>query len=238
MRRARRHFLLAVTLAVLADPVAGDGVVIDALYHPYVHAGEQELEWRTTVQDSTPSLPGELAVHRLSYGRAVGERWFLEGYLVGEDRAGESLAIEAYEIEALRQLTEQGEFWADWGLLLELEREIDLDVWEAAVGVIAEKEWGRWSGLANLRLIQEWGSDIVDEYESRLAVQARYRYRPAFEPAVEFHSGENTRVLGPALVGSVRLGEGQQLAWSAAWLFGLDDDSPDQAVRFQLELEF
>lgn len=240
MRGAERILLAGVlgSLAVFAATAKADGVVIDAIYHPYVHAGEQELEWRATWQDGTPALPGDVALHRLSYGRAVNERWFLEAYLVGEDREGQGLDVEAVEVEALRQLTEQGEYWADWGLLLELEQELDLDVWEAAVGVIAEKEWGRWSTTANLSVIQEWGSDIDDEIETRLALQARYRYRPAVEPAVEFHAGEDTRALGPALAGRLRLDAGRQLAWSAAWLFGLDADSPDQAVRVELEFEF
>jgi len=238
MRHAERFQVAACLFALASANAPADGVIIDALYHPYVHLGEQELEWRATWQETTPALPGDVALHRASYGRAVSDRWFLEAYLVGLDRSGESFEVEAIEVEALRQLTEQGEYWADWGLLLELEKETDLDVWEASVGIIAEKEWGQWSTTANLFLIREWGSDIEDEIESRLAVQGRYRLRPAFEPAIEFHSGEDTRALGPAAAGRLRLDGGRQLAWSAAWLLGLDGDSPDQAFRLELEFEF
>jgi len=236
--RRRDTICLTACLAVFSGPSFGDGVIIDALYHPYVEAGERELEYRATLQESTPGLHGHRSVHRFSYGQSVGDRWFLEAYLIGEDYRNDTIQVDAVEFEALRQLTEQGEFWADWAVLLELEKELHYEAWEASVGLIAEKEWGRWSTTANLFLIQEWGEVVDDELESRLALQARYRMKPAFEPAVEFHSGENTRALGPALTGSWRFSGRRQLSWSGALLFGLDSQSPDKALRFEFEYEF
>ena len=75
-------------------------------------------------------------------------------------------------MEAKWQLTEQGEFWADWGMLFELEKEANEDVWEFATAVLAEKEWGKWSGTANFYVLREWGSDIESEWETKLNLQA------------------------------------------------------------------
>jgi hypothetical protein len=179
-----------------------------------------------------------LRLYRLAYGQAIGERWFAEVYVVGENSDEGNFGIEAYELELQRQLTEQGEYWADWGLLFELERERDLDIWEFSTGLLAEKEWGRWSGTANLFLLHEWGEDIADETETRLGLQARYRYSPAFEPAVELYSGQDTRGIGPAVMGQVRLGGRRQLRWEAGAIFGVDSQSPDTTLRFLLEFEF
>jgi len=215
-----------------------DGVVIDKIYHPYVQPLEQEFEWRATLQDHQPGVPDNLAVYRFAYARSLGEKWFGEVYLVGHRSDESGFDIEAYEVEALRQLTEQGEHWADWGVVFELEKERGLDAWEFAAGLLAEKEWGRWSGTANLFAIQEWGSDVEDELETRLGLQARYRYSRAFEPALEIYSGEDTRGIGPVALGLVRLGGKRQLRWEAGAIFGVDSQSPDTTLRFLLEFEF
>ena len=43
---------------------------------------------------------------------------------------GESLELEGFELEARRQLTEQGEYRADRGMLFEVERETSENTWE------------------------------------------------------------------------------------------------------------
>jgi hypothetical protein len=239
VRAAAAHLRVgAFALAAVAWPLWADGVVIDKIYHPYVQPLERELEWRAIWQNDQPGRPDDQRLYRLAYGQAVGERWFAEVYVVGENSDEGNFGIEAYELELQRQLTEQGEYWADWGLLFELERERDLDIWEFSTGLLAEKEWGRWSGTANLFLLHEWGEDIADETETRLGLQARYRYSPAFEPAVELYSGQDTRGIGPAVMGQVRLGGRRQLRWEAGAIFGVDSQSPDTTLRFLLEFEF
>ena len=141
-------------------------------------------------------------------------------------------------MEAKWQLTEQGEFWADWGMLFELEREANEDIWEFVTAVLVEKEWGKWSGAANFFVVNERGSDINNELETKLNVQARYRYSRAFEPAIEFYSGQDTLGLGPAFLGQLSMGNGKRLKWEAGAIFGLDNDSPNQTLRFLLEFEF
>ncbi|HET6564754.1 MAG TPA: hypothetical protein VFG52_05025 [Xanthomonadales bacterium] len=225
--------LLLFPLAVLAD-----GLVIDKIYHPYVQPLEQELEGRISLQDRQPGQPDDLGLYRLAYGRAFGERWFGEIYLVGQSSDDQSFEISGYELEAMRQLTEQGEYWADFGVLFELEKQDGLDIWEFSTGLLAEKEWGQWSGTANLFVSQEWGDDIEDELESALGLQARYRYSRALEPAIELYKGDGTFALGPALMGEIRLAGKQKLAWETGAIFGLDSESPNLTWRFLLEFEF
>ena len=87
-------------------------------------------------------------------------------------------------------------------------------------------------------MINEWGSDIKSELETRLNLQARYRYLQAFEPAIEFYSSQDTRGLGPAFMGQVKLGNKQRLRWEVGAIFGLDSTSPNRTLRFLLEFEF
>jgi len=242
MTRASLHplalLLVLSGLTAWSGQTLADGIVIDKIYHPYVQPLEQELEWRTIYQDEQPSAADNLWLYQLAYGRSLNDRWFAEVYLVGEKSADQSFEIEAYELEAKWQLTEQGEFWADWGLLFELEKEANEDVWEFATALLAEKEWRRWSGTANFYVLHEWGSDIKNEWETKLNLQARYRYKQAFEPAIEFYSGQNTRAIGPAFLGQVKIGNTQRLSWEFGAIFGLDNKSPSTTLRLLLEFEF
>lgn len=230
--------ILSVTLLLCASNSRADGMVIDKIYHPYVQPMEQEFEWRGVFQDRQPGVPDNLQLQRFAYGRSLNDRWFVEVYLLASGSAEQSFDLKAYEAEAKWQLTEQGEYWADWGLIFELEKEHQENLWEFTTGVLVEKEWGKWSGTANLLLLNEWGSGISNEWETRLGLQARYRYKRTFEPAVEYYGGENTHGLGPAFMGQFAMGRGLQLRWEAGVIFGLDDKSPNRTFRFDLELEF
>jgi hypothetical protein len=230
--------LVILASMVLPLTAAADGLVIDKIYHPYVQPLEQELEWRASLQDRQPGQPDDLGLYRLAYGRAFGERWFGEVYVVGERSDAQDFEVSGYELEALRQLTEQGEYWADFGLLFELEKQDGLDIWEFSTGLLAEKEWGKWSGTANLFVAQEWGDDIDDELETALGLQARYRYSPALEPALELYKGDGTFALGPAMLGDIKLQGRQKLHWEAGTIFGLDTVSPNLTWRLLLEFEF
>ena len=232
------RLLILSLLAFWAGQSLAGGIVIDKIYHPHVQPLEQELEWRTIYQDEQPSAADNIWLYQLAYGRSLNDRWFIEAYLVGEKSDEESFGIEAYELEAKWQLTEQGEFWADWGLLFELEKEAGEDAWEFATAVLVEKEWGKWSGAANFYVLHEWGSDIKNELETKLNLQARYRYSQAFEPAIEFYSGQDTRALGPAFLGQVKMGNRQRLRWEFGAIFGLDSKSPNRTLRLLLEFEF
>jgi len=238
MTRPPLPLLGLVALAVAPRLLYADGIVIDKIYHPYVQPLEREFEWRALWQDEQPGRPDDLQSYRFAYGQSFADRWFAEVYLVGKRSAADSFSIDAYEVELQRQLTEQGEFWADWGVVFELEKERGLDAWEVSGGLLAEKEWGRWSGTANLFLMHEWGADIADETETRLGLQMRYRYARAFEPALEFYSGEDTRGIGPAILGQVSLGGGRQASWEAGLIFGLGSKSPDTTLRLLFEFEF
>ncbi|MET0378366.1 MAG: hypothetical protein ABW049_05165 [Spongiibacteraceae bacterium] len=176
--------------------------------------------------------------HRIGYGQALAERWFGEVYVLGTRNSGKDLDLDAFEVELKHQLTEQGEYGSDWGLLFELERSSELDIWELANTLIVAHDWGRWTGTANLSLIYETGADIGAEWETRLTAQLKYRRAAELEPALELYMGENTRGLGPVLTGAWRLGDGEKLLWESGIIFGLDTTTPDVNFKLNLEYEF
>lgn len=235
--RTRATLFLALLTTPL--PLLADGSSVDKVYHPYVEQLEWELEWRATHEDENPhSGERRRQLHKLGLGRAVSEYVFVEGYVIGERSADESLAAEAYEIEALWQLSEQGEYSLDYGLLFELEMEREDDIWEYSTALLLERELGRFSATANAAVIYEWGDDIDNEWESSLALQLRYRYSPRLEPALEFYGNEDSRALGPLLRGRERLGTMKAMRWQLGTVFGLNSDSADYTLRGVVEYEF
>ncbi|MEH6588340.1 MAG: hypothetical protein V7720_17435 [Halioglobus sp.] len=232
--------LLICALIVFAHPQArADGATIDKVYHPYVEQLEWELEWRAALADENPNTGTEREQsHKLGLGRAVSEFVFIEGYLIGSQSADDSLDLAAYEIELLWQVSEQGEYALDYGLLFELEREHNEDVWEYGTALLLEKEFGRYSATANFGLVYEWGEDINDEWETALALQWRYRHSPRFEPALELYAGEETLGAGPVITGRERMGLMKALKWEAGIIVGMDTDTADYTLRAVLEYEF
>lgn len=219
-----------VPLLLLPAMVMADDLAIDKVYHPYVQPLEQEVEWRMVAADGDH-------LQRLGIGQSLNDRVFIEGYLLAAEE-GDTFRLEGYELETRVQLTEQGEYAIDWGVLVELEKAHQEDEWELATALLMEKQWGRWVGAANLWLEYEWGDEIRDEFESAVALQTRYRLSPEFEPAIEFYGGENTRALGPVAMGDLRFGAGKKLHWETGVLFGLSKKTPDATLRLLAEYEF
>jgi hypothetical protein len=228
--------LLLLGSGLISSLTHADGVVIGKVYDPYVTLLEQEVEYRGLLQtDDRNELDGG-EVHRLGYGRTLAERWFGEIYAIGEREVEGSTQLEAFEIEVKHQLTEQGEYAADWGWLTELERSTERNQWELKNTLIAARDWGRWTGTANASLIYEWGDHLDNELETSFSAQLKYRRNALLEPGVELFKGQDTSAIGPVVGGLVRVGNGKKLRWLTGVIAGLDSDTPD--VNYKLELEF
>jgi len=241
MNLLARHAVLtlsALILMALSRPALCNGSRIDKLYHPYVQPLEHEFEFRTLDEKNASVAPGDRTKARLGYGQAVSDNWFAEAYLIGEKNDDRNFHIQSFEVEGLRQLTEQGEYAADAGLLFDVESKFDGDLTEFSTALLLEKEWGRWSGTANLFGIYELGRDVNDEFETAFNLQARYRLNRHFEPAIEFYKAQNTFGIGPVFLGSYSLGNARKLRWEAGVVLGLDNDTPDRTIRTLVEYEF
>lgn len=236
---AKIFCLLTIALVpyILAPRLAFADAQIDRVYHPYVQALEREFEWRASHLDDDPDTERWMRTHRFAYGQSITEKLFVEAYLLAEDSAGDSLDFEGFELEAKYQLSEQGEYWADWGMLFEVERETSENIWEIAAAALLEKEWGSTSLAANLRAVYEFGGGTDDELELESAFQWRLRGNPLLEPALELYLSDGSKSVGPVIAGVVRLG-GNQLKYELGGILGIDDDTADVTYRLMLEFEF
>ncbi len=216
-----------------------DSNSISQIEMPYVLLGEKEITLASLHQKSQNSLNnGLISQYKLSTGKAFSNKWFGEIKIIGKQGDNQTFTISSYELEAKRQLTEQGEYSADYGLYLKYEDKQDIDIQETEVMLIATRQWGKILGTANLSLIYEAGSAINDEFEASTALQVKYRYKRELEPAIEFYSGQITSGVGPVLMGSKRLAPGKRLNWESGIIFGLNNNTANQTYRFLLEYEF
>ena len=146
---------------VMSNAAFADGVAVDKVYHPYVLPNEREIEWRMLTQREN-GVSNDLT-QRFAYGQSIADNLMLEFYFVGERDIDGDFSLSAYEVEARWMITEQGQYWADWGMLFEVEKERQDNNWEVTSGIIMEKEFGRNSLTLNAFLIYEWGETINDE---------------------------------------------------------------------------
>ena len=210
---------------------------IDKVYHPYVEAYKSEIEYRTLYKNDTNRLRDGMQFHRLSFEHSLSERFSIEAYAIGKNLPMKSFAVDGYEIEAKFQLTEQGEYWSDWGLLFELERDTEINKWEMGIGFLWEKEWGNIITTANFLIDYELGSGVNDEFETAVHSQIKYRWSRHFEPAIEIYMDEETRGLGPVFLGSKKI-DINTLNWELGFIFGFNDETANQNIRFLLDYEF
>ena len=233
-----RWFIIGFVIYIsLVNLVKADCLAVDRIYAPYVNSLEKELEYRISSAEGGSGASSDYIIQRLGFGAAVNDSIALEAYLSAEGE-GDAKRLSGYELELRWQLSEQGEYAVDWGAVFEYERSRDSKLEEIAGKLVALKEWGAMVTTANASLIYESSDVTGEEFETALSLQARYRYRPMLEPALEFYAAEDYRGMGPVLVGAIRLAAANSLRWEVGTIFGLDDQSADYVFRLMLEYEF
>ena len=230
MKRLNFLLLLIVSFNTLAD-----GAVVDKVYHPYVTANEREIEWRFISSQTDES---NVLAQRLGYGHAFWENVAVEFYVVGSRDETDNFELSAYELEARWMMSQQGEYWADWGTVFEVEKQDAQDNYEASLGLIFEKEFGRTSLTMNLFAIREWGETIESEWESEFRLQYRYRYLPAVQPSIEIYAGEDFFGIGPGFMGVYRIEGQRQIKWDAGFITEIANSGKNHTLRFSIEYEF
>jgi hypothetical protein len=213
-----RSILLTLYAAVFLPAMAwaGGGLsngVVDKIYHPYVLPLEREFEWRFM---SRQNDSGNSLVQRLGYGQSISEHITLEGYIIGERDQSDDFGLIAIELEARWMITEQGQYWADWGALFELDKQHDEDIW----------------------VEYEWGSVISSSFHTEFRLQYRYRFIPEVQPAIELYTGQEFVGIGPSFMGVHRYDRQKQLKWEVGFIAGLNGDRKDHTLRMSLEYEF
>ena len=230
-----KRFILMMCTVLATFAASADNFTVDRIYQPYVLPFEREFEWRLT---SRQNDNGNVLMQRFSFGHALSEFVILEAYVVGARDENQDFGLESYELELRWMVTEQGQYWADWGTLFELEKQHNTDDWEAKAGILTEKEFGQFSLTTNVSLVYEWGETVANEWEGEFKEKFRYRWIPEVQPGIEMYVAEDYVGVGPAFMGIKRFDRQKQLKWELGFIAGLNGDSKDHTLRMSLEYEF
>lgn len=219
----------------------------DYIYVPTIEFGEREIE----IKHGTTTLPNGDRSHAstLGLGYGIREYWFTEVSIKNKRTGGNETNLVEWENKF--QLTETGQYSADFGLLAELEAPLTNNTpWELKVGGLLQTEFSKLQLNGNVLFKRAFGL-AGSSFETQLLYQwqAKYRWQPALEFGVQGfgemgkwndwanQANQNHRV-GPAVFGKLALGNRQAIKYNAAWLFGASAAAPDHTFRMQVEYEF
>lgn len=237
---------LIATSGLLAPVPRADAAHI--VYSPVVEEGEIAVEVRGHQDfDSRDDVDGS-EQFKVDLEYTPTSWWRTEVLGEWEKAPGESLEATEVAWENIFQLTPQGKYWMDFGLLAEYAHSLEKDGDDALeLGLLAEKQLS--STVLTANLVFERAFDDGAETEMEYAARYRWRVSQAFEPGVEIHGelgdwgdnggfSEHEHEAGPAVMGKLGTGTHSAFKYEAAVLFGLTEESPDTTFRLLLEYEF
>lgn len=248
-RRAAALCALAVVSllapsAVLAGPA-------EYVFTPTVEEGEREIEIRAgseRLRDDTRE-----SQQALTFGLGVSRWWFTEIAALWHKEPGEKHGFDAWEWENKFQLTETGKYFADFGLVVEIERPRDhAEGWEVRWGPLMQMDFaGNWQANVNVLLEKHFRAAQGVEQEAELGYQwqVKNRWRRELEFGAQgfgelgewdhwARGSQQSHLAGPAVFGRVALGGHQAIKYNAALLLPLNQGAPRNRWRVQMEYEF
>jgi hypothetical protein len=244
----RRRVSASVVVAgmLLLQAAVANADPASKVHLPSVVQGETEFEllggqqwWRNNEGDRERQFVGEI-------GYGVTSWWKTELGAGTTRAAGESYKLDEIEWENTFALTEPGRYWLDVGLFAELAYDYPVRRKAIALGPMFQNEIDALQGNLNIILERELGSGADPGATVKYEWQVKWRGDSRFEPGLQSIGtlgrtndfGHQTQGnLGPALFGQISTGGRSKLKYDAAVLFGLNKNTPDTTLRFQIEYE-
>jgi len=241
-----------IMVTVLSGVVFGISRIAEAadyqVYSPNVVKGEKELELRGFNSWGTHAGSGTKEAVRFAAGFAPTDFWATELYVNYEKKPGESLKVEEYEWENRFQLTPQGKYWVDVGLLTELEVPSgSRDPYEFKIGPIFAKDFGPLTAQINLLAAHQYGTNAQSGIELSYRSRLLFRYHRLFSPLLEAYGqpvgkigswGVPKHQVGGGFTGKVSIGSGENIRYSSVLLWGVSRNTAEVTGVVRLEYEF
>ena len=220
---------------------------------PIVDFREFELEHNGSVSFDRNRTRDRDQSYTYAIGAGVTRFWKIE--LEAETGAAPDgrLGFNAATIENTFQLTEQGQYWIDWGFFLEYSHGTTRDSSDGVkFGPILQKEtpgFGQYGLIHTLNLFFE--KDVGRFGTTRTgfapAWQSRVRLNPYFQPGFEVYGtiedlgragkfNDQQYSVGPMFAGAYSFAS-SKIKYEVGYMFGLTTNSPRGALRWRFEYE-
>ncbi len=248
---AAMAFLIQGTNIQSANAQAGIFEVI----HPDVEQGEIEIEVLNGFALESIEDGEERSVHEIAVGIGLTNFWKFTAAVEIANPEGDSAEVEAFEFENLLLLTESGHhneegssedehggFVLGLFTALEVPREGGVSEGALEIGPVFETELGPLEFVGNVLVEIPFagGEDAGLAYASQLILPVSDNFGIGVENFGEFEGlfgdrGEDVHFAGPALYWEAELPNGHVVEPRVAVLFGLNDETPDAVLSFNLE---
>jgi hypothetical protein len=238
--------------AALGLPIASHASPSDYVYYPGVEYGEREIDFKYgTAKAKDLQGGGRESAGSIGFGYGAAERWFTEAYLKYHKVSGDKAGYDAVEWENKFALTEPNQYFADVGLITEIEipKERRTEGYEFRIGPLFQFDTGALRWNANLLFARVFRGVDPHVTEMGYQLQARYTLSRELEVGVqafgemgrwnrwESRDEQNHRI-GPAVFGKLKLEGRQAIRYNAAFLCGETKAAPRNTFRLQAEYEF
>jgi hypothetical protein len=220
------------------------------VYSPYVEQDTLEIEARGHIVTDRNPERRSARQDKMEVGYGVTSWWATSLFTEYEREPGSTYRRSATAWENIFQLTERGKYWLDAGLYVEYASAAEKSAADTLeLKLLLEKNIGKFSNTVNLIFEREIGKNSSSrDVETSYAWRTRYRWKPELEPGIEIYGGlgnldglkvssANSHQAGPVVSGKFRLDSKSALLYQVGYLFGLNHNSDDGAVKWQLEYE-
>jgi hypothetical protein len=240
MRSIATVCLLALCL------VAPSALAAYSVHSPTVTAGKNEFELSGFDTWGRNPHSGTLKELKVAFGRGLTDFWASEIELPGKQKAGGSFQINNIEWENKFQLTPENQYGYNIGLFAAAEYKRG-GGWEAKVGPMFDKTFGRFHLRTNLLFSHEYGHDADSGMGVEYSARAEYKLTPAFSPLIEAYGkpvgrtgawGRPRNLLGPGFKSKFHVGNKRELEFGMVLLFGVSGAAADTVLVARLEYSF
>jgi hypothetical protein len=220
------------------------------IHSPTVEEGVLELEvFGTRTVDRDRDKNNEQK-HKFEISYGINAWWQSEIEAIVKKEPGGKLKYDATEWENIFQLTPQGKYWLDAGLLFAYERPIKHDDPDAVeLGVLLQKDVGPLVFVTNTIFSRKIGQNAGKGIGFEYGAAARYPWRREVQFAIEAFGepgrltgfekfSDQEHMIGPFVLGKLNIGRLPGVfKYEVGYLFGLTRGTPDGTVKWTVEYE-
>lgn len=246
---------IAILAQVMTPSNAYSQAGIFEVVHPDVEQGEIEIEVLNGFATGSVEDGEERSAHEFAIGYGFTDRWKATAAVEIANPQGDNPTVEGFEIESLLLLTGTGHHDDDkngadddhhftLGLFtaLEIPREGGISEGALEIGPVFETKLGALDFVGNL-LVEipfEDGEDAGLAYAAQTILPVSENFAVGIENFGEFEGlfgerGDDEHFAGPALYWEAELENGHVIEPRIAVLFGLNDNTPDTTISFNIE---
>jgi hypothetical protein len=255
---SRIVFAVPMALVLLASLRAHADFHVVSPYE--IDLGELEFEHNGSDSvDHRAGIGGQQS-YTIELGTGLTSWWHSEIELGFDNDPGNSQPTLLTQLvtENMFQVTEPGEYFADFGLYVEYGQSMTHGSFagsnELTFGPVIAKDIGRTTHTVNLFLTRQLGPDQSSSgLDFSYAWQSRWNLWEPLSPAIEIYGDAGTvgrfpgisqqqLLLGPVAVGLLKLndlglGHAGTIKYEIGWLFGATQATPTGTLRWRVELE-